>query len=135
RTPMQWDASSYAGFSTVESWLPVNPDHWERNVKRQAQDPHSMLNLVKSLLRLRRESPALVAGAYETVAAPEGVYAYFRATAEERILVALNFTPKPRILRATGGRVLVSTHLDRNGSEVGPLLLRENEGIVLRLSR
>jgi alpha-glucosidase len=66
RTPMQWDASANAGFSPVEPWLPVSADFPTRNVQVQMDDPQSHLNLVKALLALRRSSPALAVGTYET---------------------------------------------------------------------
>lgn len=132
RTPMQWDDSPYAGFSTVEPWLPVNPDYPHRNVRRQQGDPRSLLNLVRTLLRLRRDSAALTGGGYATAPAPNGVYAYTRSSPDERLLVALNFTAMPQLLEASGD-VLVSTHLDRTGAERSPIALRPDEGVLLRL--
>ena len=92
RTPMQWDESDYAGFSTVEPWLPVNSDKNHVNVKRQEKDPDSMLNYYKKLLSLRRKYNALKLGDYISIETdnPE-VYAYLRVFEDERKLVILNF--------------------------------------------
>lgn len=130
RTPMQWDASPYAGFSSVEPWLPVNPDYPERNVALQEKDPWSMLSLVRRLIALRKD-PGLLYGAYRTYQARGGVYAYLRG---EGWLVALNLTDKEKALDLPkGGRVVLSTHLDRE-EEVGDRLhLRPDEGVVVRL--
>ena len=62
---MPWDASPYWGFSTVEPWLPLNPDYRTRNVAAHEKDPRSMLHLVKRLIALRKY-PDLLYGAYRT---------------------------------------------------------------------
>src|SRR5437667_11707747 len=60
RTPMQWDASKGAGFTTAERpWLPVPPSSAEYNVQAELQDPGSILCFYKSLRALRRSAPAL----------------------------------------------------------------------------
>jgi alpha-glucosidase len=69
RTPMQWDGSPNAGFSRVEPWLPISADFQVRNVSNQSEDPGSILNLYRQLLRLRRLIPALHAGVYHPVEA------------------------------------------------------------------
>lgn len=78
RTPMAWDVSPHAGFSTADPWLPLHADWRTRNVAGQQQDPNSMLNLYKALLRLRRANPALATGDYAEVAAEGNVIAYRR---------------------------------------------------------
>ncbi|GAA5335943.1 MULTISPECIES: alpha-amylase family glycosyl hydrolase [Thermus] len=130
RTPMPWDDSPNAGFSTAEPWLPLNPDWQRRNVAAMEKDPRSMLHLVRRLIALRKD-PGLLYGAYRTYWAREGVYAYLRG---EGWLVALNFTDKEKALPLPrGGRVVLSTHLDRE-ERVGDLLrLRPDEGVVVRL--
>lgn len=92
RTPMQWDASPHAGFTTGQPWLRVNADHARRNVAEQTEDPHSVLNFYKRLLGLRRASPALRRGAI-TFLQRRPVYglAYLRHTPGQTMLVALNF--------------------------------------------
>src|SRR5260370_32429952 len=60
RTPMQWDTSKDAGFSTSERpWLPVPPSAAEYNVKVESHDPNSILSFYKRLLALRRSEPPL----------------------------------------------------------------------------
>jgi len=127
RTPMQWTPFAYAGFSTCEPWLPVNPDHTERNVETQDADPFSMLTLVRTLLVVRKATPALLHGNYQTYKAPAGVFAYLRGG---EVLVALNFTSEPRVLSVPKGEILLSTHLDRYGKVEGRLELRPNEGLI-----
>jgi alpha-glucosidase len=127
---MPWDTSPYAGFSTVEPWLPLNPDWPVRNVAAQEKDPKSMLHLVKHLLRLRQD-PDLLYGRYRTHQAANGLYAYFRG---EGFLIALNFTDREKALRVPRkGKAVLSTHLDREEAVEDTLHLRPDEGVVVRL--
>lgn len=128
---MPWDTSPHAGFSTVEPWLPLNPDWPVRNVAVQEKDPRSMLQLVKRLIALRQD-PGFVLGSYRTLRAGGGIYAYLRG---EGFLVALNFTDRERALELPQkGRVVLSTHLDREEAVEGILRLCPDEGVVVRLS-
>jgi alpha-glucosidase len=93
RSPMQWDARAFAGFSTAETWLPVHSNYKVRNVANQAAAPASLLNFYKSLIALRRQRPALHAGKLNMVdAGNDSLLVYKRATSEETMLVVLNFS-------------------------------------------
>src|SRR5690606_17167591 len=92
RTPMQWDASPNARFSTVEPWLPVTDDYRTRNVAVQSQDPNSMLSFYRRLFWLRRKSAALNSGDYRSLDAHSDCFVYLRTYGTERKLVALNFS-------------------------------------------
>ena len=131
RTPMPWDASPNAGFSSAEPWLPLNPDWPDRNVAEQEQDPHSMLNFTRTLLRLRRAEAALSVGQYRPVACEGTLLAYERRIEDSRMLVALNLGKEP--VRspevAQGGERLLST-LPGEGH---PNVLRGDEGVVVSL--
>lgn len=134
RTPMQWDSSPYAGFSTVEPWLPVSGDYAQRNVAEESSDPQSLLNLYRRLLALRRATPALHSGAYRPVDTAEAnVYVYRREHPAGDYLVALNFSAQAVRLSLGGqGEVVLSTYLDRSGPEgLDGLELRADEGIVV----
>jgi alpha-glucosidase len=136
RTPMQWDGSEWAGFSTAEPWLPVQDDYMWRNVQSMSPDPRSFLSMVRRLVWLRRETPALNVGSYKPLdGMPAGVYAYVRQHGEQRVLVALNFTDEPKTLDVPGtGRVLLNTHLDHEGGPTAATLnLRGDEGIIIAL--
>src|SRR5688500_9857994 len=95
RTPMAWNGSANAGFSTAEPWLPLHADWPRRNVAAQGRDPGSMLNLTRALLRLRRAEPALAIGAFELIAADGSLLAYERHSGASRALVALNLGEQP----------------------------------------
>ncbi|MEI4872857.1 hypothetical protein Q8G47_29470, partial [Klebsiella pneumoniae] len=62
RTPVQWDATAHAGFTTGEPWLPVNPDHVEVNVAAQEHDPDSVLGHYRRLIRFRHDEPVVARG-------------------------------------------------------------------------
>lgn len=131
RTPMPWDASPNAGFSQAEPWLPLNADWQARNVAAQEANPASMLNLTRSLLRLRRSEPALSVGNYFPVASSNNLLAFTRHSGSTRVLVALNLGEKPVALPdvAQGGEHLLSTL----PNEPDPRVLRGNEGVIIRL--
>jgi len=133
RTPMQWENTPYAGFSTAETWLPVAPDYPVVNVAVQRGDPTSMLNLYHTLIELRRVTPALHSGTYQSLAAPEGCFVYLREADLRQMLVALNFTNEEKTITLPRyGKVLISTHLDR--VETGTqLTLRPDEGVLVEL--
>jgi alpha-glucosidase len=136
RAPMQWEATENAGFTTGRPWLPLAPDAAVVNVARQRDDPGSMLGLHRRLLALRRERPALSIGAYEIVEVTGDTFVYRREAGADRCLVALNFAPTPHDVRVPpafrGGRVLVSTWLDRGAEPVADTLaLGPDEGVVM----
>lgn len=96
RSPMQWDASSHAGFTDGKPWLPVHSNYAQRNVAAQSDDPNSIFHFTRKLITLRTEYPALQRGNFVKVkTGVDGVLAYQRTLKNERtIFVALNFTDK-----------------------------------------
>jgi alpha-glucosidase len=136
RTPMQWDATPNAGFTTGEPWLPLAPDAQRVNVAAQRDDPGSMLSFYRRLLALRRASAALRSGAYRSLPSPRDVFAYERAAEGERFAVALNFSDRPRrVALGSPAAIALSTEGERTESAVGGWLeLAANEGVLARLS-
>lgn len=113
RTPMQWANGPNAGFSPagVTTWLPVNPNYAEGvNVADQAANPDSLLNFYRRLLRLRRQTPALIAGDYTPLCEDAEEYlVYLRHSPADAqsCLVALNFSDRRQeIALDLGGRRL-----------------------------
>jgi len=95
RSPMQWDESDLSGFSGANPWLPVHPDHYERNVTRQDQDPDSMLNFTRKLIDLRKIHRALRQGNFISLPSRKRqVLTYMRQVPEETILIAMNFSKR-----------------------------------------
>jgi alpha-glucosidase len=96
RTPMQWDGSTDAGFSTgPKTWLPVPPSASQYNVESETRDPDSIFNFYKSLIALRRRLPALRDGSYVSLNRDDpNVLAYLRKSPEgsDSVLVMLNMS-------------------------------------------
>jgi oligo-1,6-glucosidase len=135
RTPVQWDASPNAGFTTGTPWLPVNPDHVEWNAAAQRDDPWSVLAHYKRLIALRHEDPVVALGDFAMLL-PEhdDVYAFTRTLDGGVLLVVCNLsrTPYPlaRLLpEAAGGRLVLGNLPDED-----PEVLRPWEARVLRMS-
>jgi oligo-1,6-glucosidase len=92
RTPFQWDNSENAGFSSGKPWLKVNPNYSSINVAAEDNDPNSILNYFRKLIKLRKEDLALVYGQYQLLDQDNpDVYCYTRKLNNETILVVLNF--------------------------------------------
>lgn len=135
RTPMQWDDSLHAGFTTGTPWLPV--DHAARgvNVASERNDPQSMLSLYRKLVQLRNAEEALILGSYRLLSVTDDVMVYRRELDRRRVLIGLNFSAQPRLARVqVSGTILLSTDLDRWNERLDDeLKLRGNEGIVAEL--
>lgn len=93
RTPMQWDASPQAGFTTGVPWIPVNPNHTEVNAAAAIEDPDSIYHHYRRLIALRHREPAVVHGDF-TMLLPddERIYAFTRRHGSTELLVVGNFT-------------------------------------------
>jgi alpha-glucosidase len=95
RTPMQWDATMHAGFSVGKPWLPLPDSFGEVNVGNQRDDAASIYQLYRRLVRLRRQHPALSAGAYRPLTADGDVLLFICEIGGSQVLVALNFGGEP----------------------------------------
>jgi alpha-glucosidase len=137
RAPMPWTSASGGGFGPggVSSWLAPYPDLGTVSVEAQLRDPGSVLNLYRSLIALRRATPALLAGRYETIRAADGCLCYLRSTDEQEVLVALNLgaddaevgLPRP-------GRVLLDTSGNRGRAPRTHLDLPAYSGALVELN-
>ena len=94
RTPMQWDSSAYAGFSLVQPWIKVNPNHSYINVEKATADQASILYTYKTLIALRKQHPVMVYGDYQPVMEEyQNVVAYTREYEGEKWLMVFNVQP------------------------------------------
>ena len=92
RTPVQWDDSPHAGFTTGTPWIAVNPNYTEINAKAETADPDSVFHYYKKLIALRKAYPVVVYGKYETMMEDsEELYVYTRAFEKESLLVVCSF--------------------------------------------
>jgi alpha-glucosidase len=129
RTPMQWNTSPNAGFTTAATpWLPIPPSASTYNVATESKDPNSIFNAYKRLLALRKTNPALRDGSYEAVNEDDpDVFSYLRRSGSTTVLVALNMSSQPKT---------VALHLANKGvpgTSAAPLFSSPPQGGVLQL--
>jgi len=144
RTPMQWDDSPNAGFTTAEArpWLPLAADYATRNVAAQQDDPTSMLSLFRALAALRRAEPALNRGEIELVDVGARHVLAYRRTHEggDGFLVLLNLGEEMhelnlhQALDGQAAELVLSTELiPSRVVKEGIMAMNGNEGVILRL--
>ena len=101
RTPVQWDSTANAGFSSAEPWFPVNPNYTAVNVAQQEADPHSLLNFYRQLLAYRKSEPLVLYGDYmELRPRDRHFYVYERSYQGRRLLVICHFSSRPHRFKA-----------------------------------
>ncbi|MBR2835791.1 MAG: alpha-glucosidase [Coriobacteriales bacterium] len=124
RTPMQWDASENAGFTTGTPWLPIHDDYQTCNVEVQSTNPNSVLEWYRSLAQLREDLPVLIEGDYEELLpGDEHIYAFSRTNGSEKAVILANFAerfvPYDTTL-AEGLTVALSTHGNHTPGSLQP---------------
>lgn len=139
RTPMQWDLTENAGFSTGNPWLPVNSNFTSVNVSSQEDDPKSCLNYFRRMTHLRTENPILIYGDYEMLLEDdEKIYAYKRTLGEQQWLVMLNFS-KEEVSTDIGMDLSNSQEIINNYDELAinhgrHILLKPYQAVILQLN-
>ena len=117
RTPMQWDDSKNAGFTTGTPWIDVNPNYTKINAKEQMTRENSVFNYYKKLIALRKEYEIIVYGDYNLLLPEdEELFVYDRSLNGQKLIVACNFSEKERELNLEhfNGEVLVDNYGDFN---------------------
>ena len=118
RTPMQWDDSEHAGFTTGTPWLPVSDDYRTVNAATELADPDSVLNWYISLARLREAHAELREGNYqELFPENEQIFAYSRETENAKAIILINFSAESATYDPAcveNAEVILGTH-DTNG--------------------
>jgi len=134
RTPMQWD-SAYAGFSTANPWIMVNPNYTKINAKDQINREDSVFKYYQKLIKLRHESELIVYGTYDLILDDDkDIYAYIRTLGDEKLIVYCNFSENTREVELpeefTNGKVLISNYIDAKVNH--KITLRPYEAIVIQ---
>ncbi len=132
RTPLPWTSGTNGGFTELGTvpWLRMG-DPAACNVADQRQEPGSVLHLVRDVVSLRRRTPDLVAGDYQSLASPQGAWVWRRGTGT---VVALNLSDDPVeiALPVSDNQVAVSTDRTRDGASIGPIVtLKAWEGVIV----
>lgn len=131
RTPMQWTADDYAGFSSVAPWLPVHDDYHVRNVENEMQNPQSDLLFVRHLLSVRRQSPDLTRGAVSEVLVENRVLSYRRGL-DTRIFINFSASPEQIDLCSFESQMhIAAASSDQAKIEGGALHLPGNQSVIL----
>ena len=92
RTPMQWDTTEQAGFTTGKPWMKVNPNYTEINAAEQVDCEDSIFNYYRKLIQLRKELPVLTDGKFTMLVMDHNqIFAYLRDNGEDKLLVVCNF--------------------------------------------
>lgn len=137
RTPMQWDDSENAGFTTGTPWINVNPNYTEINAKEEMGRESSVFNYYKQLIRLRKENEIIVYGTYELLLPEsEELYVYTRTLGEEKLITICNFTDHqvkyqlPEVFADAASEVLIGNYMDVAVKE--EMELRPYEAVVIR---
>ena len=144
RTPMQWDNSSQAGFTSGTPWLPVHEDYETENVSSEVADQASVLSWYKKLSAFRSGNRVLQDGDYEEyLADSEQIYAFARQNSEDRMVIMVNFTgseapydPEKAGLKADKAEVLLSSYDDSKDAPPASIgVLRPYEAVVIRMDQ
>jgi trehalose-6-phosphate hydrolase len=141
RTPMQWESSKNAGFTTGEPWISVSKSYKEINAEKALEDMDSIFYHYKKLISLRRQYDVIAFGDYKTILKDhKDIYAYIRNYGSEKLLVISNFYGRetqfklPSGLNFDGYRksILISNYGD-SSDNLNKIRLRPYESIVYHL--
>ena len=136
RTPMQWDSSQYAGFSSKEPWIGVNENYKKINASEQEKRENSVLSFYKKIIRLRKENEIMVFGSYEGLDLEnEKVFAYKRKYEGDEWLVICNFTDENiqfewKAYLNSGSPVAITENYE-NSDYIKTKILKPYEAIVI----
>ena len=126
RTPVQWDDSENAGFSTAKPWFYVNENYKTVNVGAQEADENSVLNFYRKAIKLRRELGAVKDGSYtEYGKSSSKVYTYVREDEKQKILVVCSFSEKNAKFKVPKG-------FDIGAAELILTNYETNDGMILK---
>ncbi|WP_367300898.1 glycoside hydrolase family 13 protein [Leuconostoc carnosum] len=124
RTPMQWDNTVNAGFTTGQPWLTVNPNYRHINVNQSLEDEHSIFHFYKKIIALRQQLPIITTGRYEVLDLEDNdVYAYKRVDGESQLLIVSNFSSTEQTRHYQSGQqaeLLISNYEDDAGDLLRP---------------
>ena len=142
RTPMQWDSSPQAGFTSGEPWIKVNPNYTTINVAQAVADPDSIYHYYRKLIQLRKDHPIIVYGSYRLLLAEHPqVYAFTRTLEDESLLVLLNFSAQmaecdlPDGIAVDPASLWISNYPVAEGEDLRRPILRPYEARVYALAR
>ena len=140
RTPVQWDDTAHAGFTTGTPWIKVNPNYKDINAKQALADPNSIFYYYQKLIQLRKQYPIIVYGTYDLILeSDQEIYAFTRTLENDRLLIILNFTKNqpvfelPNSVSFSNKQLLISNYAVDEVEDIRSLTLRPYEARVYAL--
>ena len=140
RTPMQWDGSEHAGFTTGQPWLQVNPNYESINVSNALDNKDSIFYHYKKLIDLRKNSEysdTIIYGEYKLLLPDdEQIFAYIREDENYKLLLVANFSEE-EVTRAIEGEVnqVILSNYDATDYNLSSLKLRPYETVIFELKK
>jgi len=140
RTPMQWDDSPYAGFTTGTPWIKVNPNYPEINVAHGLKDSNSIFYYYQKIIQLRKENLIMIYGDYQLILEDDKhIYSYLRTLNQDRLLIILNFFSSQTIFNLPANinyqekELLISNYNVEEKEDIKSTYLRPYEARVYKL--
>lgn len=140
RTPMQWDDSPYAGFTTGTPWIKINPNYPDVNVAHDLKDSNSIFHYYQKIIRLRKENLIMTYGDYQLILEDdEHIYSYLRTLNKDRLLIILNFFSNQTIFNLPANidyqdkKLLISNYDIEESEDIKRIYLRPYEARVYKL--
>ncbi|MFC0472053.1 alpha-glucosidase [Halalkalibacter kiskunsagensis] len=141
RTPIQWDDTDQAGFTTGTPWIKVNPNYKDINVKQALADPDSVFYYYKKLISIRKENPVMIYGDYKDFSEKdENLYVYTRSYEGITWLVILNHSDEKQVLSlgkgldVAGKKLIIANYEDVTGEEsIQRTALRPHEARIYQI--
>lgn len=139
RTPMQWENSANAGFTTGTPWLQLNPNYPEINAAKALEDQNSIFYHYKKLISLRKQHEIIVYGSYDLILENhDSIFAYTRTLGNERLIIINNFYEKEtrfeltQDIQYTKAELLISNYPVNEDQSLAAIKLRPYESLVFR---
>jgi Glycosidases len=139
RTPMQWNETANAGFTSGTPWIGVNPNYKEINVAKQDKDSNSILNFYKKMISIKKENAIFTYGEYNLILeSNEQIYAYTRTLNKEKVIVICNLSSSKSVYRYEDvilnyDRVMLCNYYVKPHNDITNFILEPYESRVYRI--
>ncbi|GEO56914.1 glycoside hydrolase family 13 protein [Companilactobacillus bobalius] len=135
RTPIQWDETEHAGFTTGTPWLGVNPNYKSINVKAALADKNSLFYTYKKLIQLRKDNPIMIWGDFKLLDTQDEIFAFEREYQGETWLIVNNFSNnrhKLQLADVNVGETIIQNY-DHKITDVSDLELKPWESFAVKV--
>ncbi|KRK49765.1 glucan 1,6-alpha-glucosidase [Companilactobacillus kimchii DSM 13961 = JCM 10707] len=135
RTPIQWDETEHAGFTTGTPWLGVNPNYKSINVKDALADKNSLFYTYKKLIQLRKDNPIMIWGDFKLLDTSDEIFAFEREYQGEKWLIVNNFSNNKHKLQLADVNIgeMIIQNYDHKITDVSDLELNPWESFAVKV--